>query len=268
MTIPEFISGNEVFQLYKDYVLKTGLSDFPVHFGLAGSFKSDDYHEINMLSNYSNWLFENKPLAKTEKAYNILKRRRFSSFRSNYIFGNYFFTKEFYAHLLKEIKTYFDQTAGGSKETGTIYDKYYFLFKNYHINICSANLAWLNDYRTFYAPGMLHSLTIKNLYQRSINKKLAKESCLLHLSFAEESKSYPKPNEDDYRFPDSKNMNKLYFPLIVKEVGSMIEKVEDEPYFDFISLQKLYKKAKKGNKTAVEMLLKWVTFEIWREYIA
>ena len=267
MSIPDFISGEEVFRLYKEYVLKTGLSDFPMTFGLAGSFKTDDFHEINLLSCHSNWLFESNPLSKTEKIYSLLKSNKYLSFKFNYVYSNYFFTKDLYNYLSNETKVYFKQIADELLNTETVYDKYYFLFKKFHINNRSVHLAWLNDYRTFYSPGMFYSLAIKHLYQRSNNKKLAKISCQLHTSFAEESKFYPKPVENKDRFLDEKDANMLYFPMIIRQIGAMIEISEEVPYYDYKKLIKLYKNAKNGNKTAVKMLLKWTAFEIWREFL-
>ena len=265
--IPDFNDGEEVFRLYREHVLRTGLSDFPDYFALAGNFKADELHEINLISQHSEWLFQKEPTAKIDKIHSLLKRNAYSAFKRNYVMKNYFFRKEFYVLLLEGTKLHFAQAAKDMICTDSIYDKYHFLVHNYYMNNCSAGMAWLNDFRTFYCPGMLYSLASRSIQQRLINKKTSALSRELHISFAEESKAFPKPKEKKSNFLERASMNTMLFPLMTNEVGIMIEKSQDVPYYNFSSLIKIFNKAKKGNTKAVDVILKWVAFEIWREYI-
>ena len=275
--IPPFHEPNEVFLLYKDYVLKTGLSDFPEYFYLAGNYATTSPHihgggrggtnEINLITNQSEWMFEKEPTKRIDKIFNILKGRSFSDFKKNYEGGNHFFRKEFYLFLLKGLKQHFDDCIQNMIFTDTIYDKYYFYIKNYHINICAGGIAWLNDFRNFYSPGMFYSLTCQHLQQRFTNKNIIETSVELHKSFAEESIFYPKPKEVKFTLPVYPNLNQVYFHLITNEIGQMMENAQKIPYYNLSSLLKIFKKAKKGNSKAIDIVMKWTAFEIWRGYL-
>ena len=265
--IPEFKDSSEVFLLYKDYVLSSCLSDFPEVFYLAGNYASTLNKEINFFSYQSEWLFEKDPLKKFEKMFKILKMKSYVHFKKHYVLENYFFRKEFYTFLLKGLSQHFEEFTQKMIVTETLYDQYYFFLKNYQINICARNLAWLNEFRNFYSPGMLYSLACHHLQQRFINKKISDISIDLHENLSEESKFFPKPKELHYNIPPYPNQNQLYFPLIINEIGGLIEKAQKMPYYNFSSLLKIYKKAQRGNDKAIAIMMKWASFEIWREFL-
>ena len=266
--IPQFTDSDEVFKLFKEYVLFTGLSDFPDIFNLAGKFKKDeDINEINLLTNYAEWFFEKDPLKRSEKLLRIVREKKINDFKKNFVMENNFFRKEFYPFLIKGIEQHFAENANKLVVTDSLYDDYHFLVNQYFVNTCSASLGWMNSFRTFYSPGMFYSLSCQHIQQRLINKKISVLTSELHKSFADETKLYPKPKEKKYILPEYPNLNLVYFPLIANQIGLLIEKSEKIPYYDFSKLLKIFKKAKKQNIKAINTILKWTAFEVCRGFI-
>ncbi|MCL2063067.1 MAG: hypothetical protein FWG98_01670 [Candidatus Cloacimonetes bacterium] len=268
--IPDNQDSNNLFSLYKDYVLHTGLADIPEYFYLAGSYDSETkslQNDIYFLSHPTEWLFEKEPIKRLEKYFKILKSRSFTDFKKNYISKNHFFRKEFYPFLVKGLKQNFEDFTRKMYISETIYDKYHFLLTNHHINNRAVGLGWLNKYRNFFSPGMLYSLSCSHLQERFANNKIIETSLTLHSSFSEDSNDFPIPKEVKYTYPNYPNLNFQYFSLISNEIGLMIEKAEKIPYYHFSNLLKIFKKAKKGNDKSIEIIMKWVAFEIWREFI-
>ena len=267
-TIPDFKDGDDVFRLYTEYVLKTGLSDFPEFFSLAGRFKAEKkQHEITVFSPMSEWLFETEPLKKVEKMFDIMKEEAFFNFKNNYLLNNYCFKRDFYSLLQKGIKQHFKEAVESIVFSKSLYDEYHFFMQSYNINIQAPQLAWLNDFRTFYSPGMLYSMSCKHIQQRLINKNIALQTNELRESFATEHLLYPKLKDNKFTFPLVPNHNKRYFPLIEGAIGELVEKSEECIYYNFSKLMKLYKKACTGNDKAIDNILKWTAFEIWREFL-
>ena len=280
--IQDFTDSDELFELYKNYVLTTGLSDFPLLFPLSNfncidsnqinrpilsPMRQIKMNEINFLGEYSEWFFENQPLNRVEKIFKILRLNSFKDFKKNFVLENYFFRDEFYPFLLKGLKQHFDDFVQNMTLTDTIYDKYHFLINNYHINICAKNFAWLNDYKNFYCPGLLYSLTCKHLQQRYLNSSIIDKSQNFHMTLAEESLTFPKTKDTKYKDNIFNNTNNLFFHLMLEHISMMLEKAEKVPYYDFEKLLKMYKKALKGNENAVNIMIKWIAFEIWREFL-
>ena len=268
--IPDFRDSKQIFAVYKDYVLSTGLAKIPEYFHLAGTALMPSMplkNEINIVSYHSEWLFEKEPLKKIEKIYKVFKDNSFNDFKKNFVSKNHFFRKEFYPFLLKGLKLHFDDFTKKMYTTETIYDKYFFLLRNYHTNIWARGLAWLNNYKNFYSPGLLYSLSCNHLQQRFNNKKISETSSTLHETFSAESLNYPKPKEPKYSLPLYPHKNMQFFPKITNEIGLMIENAENIQYYDFPLLLKMFKKANKGNPNAVDEMMKWTAFEIWRQYL-
>ena len=265
-TTPKMKIEKEVFRLYKNYVMITGHTDFPLYFDLAGNFVPEKgINEINMLTNQSEWLFEKDPLKKSEKLYKILKAKNFANFLKLTTVDNKFFRKDFLKYLNKDLEKHFKHFTDNMLSINSLYDEYYFFLKNHQILYNAKGIAWLNDFRHFYCPGLFYSLTCKHLNQRLYNPKIAQLSSELHLSFSNECEKFPKIKEQKYTLFDYPNANAKYFPIIENQIGVMIENAQKIPYYNFPELLKIFKKAKKGNGYNIQSILKWVGFEIWRE---
>jgi len=264
-TIPDLKKENEVWDLYTDYVLNTGLSDFPWFFSLAGKFKEEKgLHEINLLTKQAEWFFEKEPLRRIEKLYSIMKTKSFSKYKKLTILNNNLYRKDFYKFLLNDIEKNFFQTANSLLNTNTIYDRYYFFLDVFHLKLNVSGFAWLNDFRHFYSPGLLYSMNCKHLQQRLYNKHISSLSCDFYNNFSDEFQEFPKIKEVKNVLPNFPNQNHLYFPFIENKIGEMIESAEKIPYYDFTALLKVFKKAKNGNLQHIQTILKWVSFDLWR----
>ena len=298
---PYFNETEEIFNLYRNFVLNTGLTDFPSYFYLAQndlptmqSLIKKKTNDIYILPSQSEWLFEKDPLKKIDKIFKIIKENNFNDFKKHFVLKNYFFREEFYPFLLKGLKKHFDDFVKKITITETIYDNYLFLITNYHFLVFAPTLAWLNDYKTFYSPAMLYSLTCNHLSQRFINPTLFETCSNLHLNFAKESETFPKPKDNKAvlserinafptmserinafptmsgflrRAQHSSNPNKIYFPFIAKKISDMIINSDKVPYYNIKNLFKIFNKAQKGNENAINIIMKWTGFEIWREFL-
>jgi hypothetical protein len=266
--LPRFTDPKEVFKLYKSYVLKTGLSDFPAYFDLAGTFKTDQtFNEINLLSQNTEWMFEDKPLKKTDALFNILKKKSFKDFKKQYIVQNQFFNPEFYDFMIKDLQNLFEANTKNLVTSGTIYDNYLFYIEKMHLQINARGLAWLNDFRNFYCPGMLYSFACKHLLQRITNRKLNEKNETQIPFFDQTLKRFPKVKPEKWNLKNLPNLNSYYYPFIENKIGEMLAKTSEIVYYDYKTLVKIYAKAKKRNVAAMSTMLKWTAFEIWREEV-
>ncbi len=266
--VPEFNNQDELMSLYKDYIMSTGLSDLPLFFNLAGNFQKDnDVAQLNLLSAPTELLFDKNPELISLKLYNFLKNKDFNQFVKNFLPDSIFFRKEFYSFLLKGLKQHFEQTANTMVYTNSIYDQYHFYLTRYHINLFVTGNSWLNNYRTFYTPGLFYTLLCDHFYQRMYNDKLIELSQNLYHNLAPECIKFPKIKSNKYEINSYPNKNLLYFPLICNTIGEALEKAEKIPYYDFDKLLKIFKKAKKNKEKAINIILKWYCFETWRNYL-
>ena len=272
MKIPDHNNINEIFNLYKNYVLTTGFSDFPNFFSLAGRFKKDKgINEINLYSPLSEWLFEKSPTEKVERLFRMFKTESYRDFKKNYVMDISFFKKDFHKTLLKGTQVYFqnlvnssNELPSGSYKVDSEYEIFHFFIKNYQIKSLAPGYGWLNSFRHFYSPGFLYSLVSGHVQHSLLDKKFYLKTTDLHQSFADETLVYPKiPNKPT----DVINTNSIYFPSIANQVGVMIEAAEGVQIYDFAQLLKIFKKAVQGNTKAIDIMLKWTAFEIWRGYL-
>ncbi|MCL1826676.1 MAG: hypothetical protein FWG20_01415, partial [Candidatus Cloacimonetes bacterium] len=280
-SLPEFQKSSDVFKYYTEYVLQTGLTDFPSFFSQAGHFKAEKgIKEINLLTHQAEWFFEKEPLKITEKLFNILKNKSIADFKKFCITDNVFFRKDFYKYLQKDIEKGFLAAAENIMVLNNIYDEYYFFIQQHQIKMNAKGIAWLNEFRHFYSPGLLFSLCSKHLSQRLFNKEMfpnqtpkkkplsfLEMNAELYKNFSDDCQTFPKIKENKYTVLNYPNQNQRYFPLIANQIGSMVENAEKIPYYDFPLLVKLFNKAKKGNAEAIAMMLRWTAFEIWRKKI-
>jgi len=258
---------HEIWNMYRSYVLTTGLSDFPEFFALAGNVRVEGgMNEINMISQPSEWLFEKAPVEKTMRMFKTLTTKKFSDYKKMAISENQFFHKDFYIPMLVGAEANFKEVAEKTAITGTAYDYYHFFLKQYQINSYSAGLGWLNSYRHFYCPGMLYTLACGHVQQSLLDKKFPLMTSAMHLELCEDSKDYPKPLERKVIYPKTYNQNSRYFPFITSHIAGLIERAENVPLYNMPKLRKLFKKAVGGNAEAIGHILKWVAFELWREF--
>jgi len=259
---------HEIWNMYRSYVLSTGLSNFPELFALAGAFKKEEgISEINMISEPSEWLFEKAPIEKTMRIFKTLTTKKFSNYKKMAISDNLFFHKDFYIPMLVGAEASFKEVAEKTMLTGTAYDYYHFFIKHCLVSGYSASLGWINSYRHFYSPGLLYSLTCGHVQQCLNDKKFPLKTSQLHLEICEDSKDYPKPLERKNIYPKTYNRNSQYFPFITSHIASMIERAENVPLYNMPKVRKLFQKAMSGNAEAITSILKWTAFELWREYI-
>jgi len=259
---------NLIWDMYQSYVLATGMSDFPEFFPLAGHFKDEsDTTVINLLSEPSEWLFEKSPIERTYKMYNLLVNKKFAAYKKIAIPPNHFWHKDFYASLLVGAELAFKDVAEKTVLTGTTYDQYHFFVKNYQINRLSTGIGWLNNYRLFYSPGMLYSLTCGQVKQSLQDKKFPLKTANFYLECAPVSKDYPKPFERKNIYPQIYHRNNVYFPHIAEKIATMIVAAENVPLYNIPKLHKIFKKSLSGNADAIAYILKWTAFEIFREYL-
>jgi len=270
--IPDHTNINEVFKLYKNYVLTTGLSDFPDCFSSAGRFKKEaDVSEINLYSPLTEWLFEKSPTEKINKIFKTFKSESYRDFKKNFIMENHFLKKDFYKTLLKGAEAHFkllvrsvNELPTGNQKVASAYGQYHYFIKNYQIKTKTNDFAWLNNFRHFYCPGILYSLVCEHVQHNILDKKFYLKTNDLHLNFADEHLVYPKMPTKTTPLP---NVNNIYFPFISNQVGQMIEEAEGVQIYDFAKLLKIFKKAVQGNTEAIKIILKWTGFEMWRFYL-
>ncbi|MCK9329893.1 MAG: hypothetical protein PHY08_06510 [Candidatus Cloacimonetes bacterium] len=266
--IPEINDLDDLLSLYNDYIMQTSLANFPMFFNLAGKFQQNmDKIEFNLLSDPSEFFFEKSPENAIDKLYNILKNNDFNQFIKAYSIENNFFRKEFYSFLFKGLKQHFKNASDSLIYTNSKYDLYHFYLSRYQMNLFTTGIAWLNNYRLFFSPGLFYNLICCHIYQRMYNPKIIDLSQDFYLELAPECKKFPKlkPNKFDIQTYPNKNLQ--YFPLISNEIGKFIEKAEKIPYYDFDKLIKTFKKAQKHNLKAINIILKWYSFEINRNFL-
>jgi hypothetical protein len=276
LNYPDFTSGDEVFALYKSYVLATGRSDFPLEFMYAGTFAVDkNVREVTLLSNYTEWLFENEPPKSSKNMLAIFLKNDFRKFISSYVIKNHFFTETFYKRLMKELETFYEEYRKDviTNERPLLksdiegFESHLFYINHFIKSKGATIIAWLNNFRHFYCPGMLYSLMTTHLQQVLVNKKEAINLNELPLTLAKESDRYPKEKTGLIKVIKPTNSNKQYFPFIENQVKEMIENATDITLYDFAKLQKIYKKAVAKDEAAIAIVLKWVSFEIIRESV-
>lgn len=269
-SIPDPDNPEEVIDIYDEYIMTTGLADFPEYFNLGGNFlvkNQEDTNIINFFSPGSEYMFLKKIENHYLKSYQIIKSKNFDEFVKQYAPENNFFRKEFYIFLFKGLRQHFDKTVENLVFTDSKYDEYHYFVSKYIIQYLAPGFRWLNSYRNFYAPGLLYSMICKHLYQRLYHSKSIDMCKDLHLNFAPETKNFPKINENKFDILNPLNKNLQYFPVISNYIGLRLEKSEKIPYYDFDKLLKTFKKAKKNNEKAIKVMLKWYAFEKWRNYL-
>jgi hypothetical protein len=260
--------SSEVWDLYRSHVLTTGLAHFPTYFPLAGYFKKKPgMHEINLFTDLSDWMFEKEPLLWVDKLFKNIKSNSFSAFSRSGIIDNHFFKKDFYALLVSGAKEHFAEAKDSVVVTHTDYDLNHSFQKNYQMRCFLPGFAWLNDFRHFYSPGTLYTLCCAHIKQTLMDKKFYMMMSKIHESNALQSAEFPKMRERQNVFPELPHLNYHYFPLIAEFIQELIDEAEDVPLYDMGRVSKIFKKAQKQNKDAIDIILKWTAFEIYREYI-
>ena len=264
--VPDLTIADDTFKMYEDFVLYTALSSVPDIFTLAGNFKKEKgVNEINLIATHAEILFEKEHTKRVEKLYQILKSGNFADFKKKYAIENDFYDKEFYALLCKGLELHFQETYKKIMQNKSNIDDIY--INQWHSMANATPLAWLNNFRTFYSPAMLHSLISMHLQMRHKDKNIGNVANELHKTLATESTEFPKIIETKHSYPDTPNKNHAIFPLIEQEIQEMIAQTENIPYYKFANLIKIFKRAKKKSIKDIDKIMKWTAFEIWRKRI-
>jgi hypothetical protein len=256
--------SEETFNLYKNYVVMTGLSDFPPFFNLCRNIKEKkENNEIFLLSYFTEWIFSNI-FEQAESLFNILKKKSLKNFKSKFILENEFYNKEFYQLLIQGAEKQFEDLCRDFSYSDTPIDLINFWIKYYFSQILAPGFAWINSFGHFYSPTMLYSLFSAHFYHRFKDKKFSSRLSEMPISLSDTIANFPKIKKNKYDYQNFSESNSLFFPSIASKIEDLIKDCQANEYYDMEKVKKIFIKAQKGHKDSIATILKWCSFEIHR----
>ena len=180
--------------------------------------------------------------------------------------------KEFLAFLIKglqvHIKGYYTQLNLSSEQNFQYFADQSILYGK-GIHCIGKKSVWLDQYTLNYNPMLLASL-IKLKYNLPENlANLRKNYNQLIEANSPEMTFYINQKEFKENINDKSDINNKIYSLISEEILELLRQksIIESPYYDYKTLMKIYEKSTKGIARFQMQIIKWFTFELWRQKI-
>lgn len=264
-------SGDHIEKEWKEFIFSTHISNLETEFFKTSFF--DDIYSKKFLFyqlQFNDFIYRNSEYDYSFSFKRGVEKADLNLLQKYFSIDIQWMRKEFLSFLIKglqiHLKEYFTRLNLSSEMNFQFFaDQTALLGRGIHLH--GKKSVWLDNHVINYNPMLLASL-IRMKYN------LPENSVVLRRNFAQLIESnypeitfYLKQKEQKISVNEKSQQNLFLYPLVINLIEERINRkdTENSPYYDIKKIQKLFEKSKNGNKSCQQQMIKWMSFEFWRE---